>query len=138
MGFWIANLLLLVVNIPLISVWVALLNIPYRLLYPAIIVLICIGSYSISNSTFDVMLVLIFGVVGYLLRRQGFAPAPMLIGFVLTPMLEENLRRGWLMGRGDPLYFASSPISAISLLLCMALAALAVLGAVRQRRRGRT
>lgn len=137
MSFWIGNLLLLILNIPLISVWVSMLNIPYRLLYPSIIVLICIGSYSISNSTFDVILVLIFGVMGYLLRRQGFVPAPMLIGFVLTPMLEENLRRGWLMGRGDPLYFASSPISAISLLLCLALVALTLFGAALRRRRER-
>ncbi|WP_245216587.1 tripartite tricarboxylate transporter permease [Sagittula salina] len=137
MSFWIGNLLLLVLNIPLISVWVALLNIPYRLLYPSIIVLICIGSYSISNSTFDVGLMLGFGVLGYVLRRQGFAPAPLLIGFVLTPMLEENLRRGWLMGRGDPLYFASSPMAAIVLLMCFALGGLALAGPALRRRRAR-
>lgn len=120
-SFWIGNLLLLVLNIPLIGVWVAILNIPYRLLYPAIVVLIAIGSYSISNSVFDVGLVLVFGVLGYLLRRQGFSPAPMLIGFVLTPMLEENLRRGMLMGRGEIGYFVSSPIAAGSLVTAVLL-----------------
>lgn len=127
-SFWIGNLLLLLLNIPLISVWVSLLNIPYRLLYPSIIVLICIGSYSISNNTFDVVLVLLFGLIGYALRRQGFMPAPMLIGFVLTPMLEENLRRGMLMGRGELSYFFSSPISLGALLVCFALMALALFG----------
>lgn len=136
MSFWIGNLLLLLLNIPLISVWVALLNIPYRLLYPSIIVLICIGSYSIANSLFDVGLVLLFGVVGYILRLQGFAPAPMLIGFVLTPMLEENLRRGWLMGRGDPVFFVSSPVAAVTLALC-AILFLAPL-VVRLRRKSST
>jgi TctA family transporter len=132
MSFWIGNLLLLLLNIPLISLWVSLLNIPYRLLYPSIIVLICIGSYSISNSVFDVGLVLLFGVVGYLLRRQGFAPAPMLIGFVLTPLLEENLRRGWLMGRGDPAYFVSSPVAGVSLFLCGLLLLLPLIGVLRR------
>jgi putative tricarboxylic transport membrane protein len=134
-SFWIGNLLLLVLNIPLISVWVSLLNIPYRLLYPSIIVLICIGSCSIANSVFDVWLVLVFGLVGYVLRSQGFLPAPMLIGFVLTPMLEENLRRGMLMGRGDPFYFVSSPMSigAVILTIC-----LVILPAVALWRRGRS
>lgn len=135
-SFWIGNLLLLILNIPLISVWVSLLNIPYRLLYPAIVVLICIGSYSIANSVFDVWLVLLFGVVGYLLRSQGFMPAPMLIGFVLTPMLEENLRRGVLMGRGDPMYFLSSPLSLAAVLLTLCLLLLPPVARLRRRRQG--
>jgi len=134
-SFWIGNLLLLVLNIPLIGLWVSLLNIPYRLLYPSIIVLICIGSYSVSNSTFDVALVLIFGVIGYLLRRQGFSPAPMLIGFVLTPMLEENLRRGMLMGRGELSYFVSSPIAIGALLLALGLVLFSLFRQHRARRR---
>jgi TctA family transporter len=120
-SFWIGNLLLLVLNIPLISLWVSLLNIPYRFLYPSITVLICIGSYSISNSVFDVFLVLLFGVLGYGLRKQGFMPAPLLIGFVLSPMLEENIRRGMLMGRGEITYFASSYISAGALVISLLL-----------------
>lgn len=138
MSFWIGNVLLLILNIPLISVWVALLNIPYRLLYPAIVVLICIGSYSISNSVFDVGLVLMFGVVGYLLRLQGFAPAPLLIGFVLMPILEENLRRGWLMGRGDPMYFISSPVAIMALLLCALLLALPLIRLSRRSKPKKT
>lgn len=133
MSFWIGNLLLLVLNIPLISVWVALLNIPYRLLYPAIVVLICVGSYSISNSAFDVGLVLLFGVAGYILRRQGFSPAPLLIGFVLTPILEENLRRGWLMGRGDPMFFVSSPVAVGAIVLCVLLLTLPLITALSRR-----
>lgn len=132
-SFWVGNLLLLIINIPLISVWVSLLNIPYRLLYPAIVLLICIGAYSISNSTFDVVLVLIFGVIGYLFRAQGFMPAPMLIGFVLTPLLEENLRRGILMGRGDPSYFISSPISLVAIIIALALLCWPAFTALRRR-----
>lgn len=132
-SFWIGNLLLLVLNIPLISLWVSLLNVPYRMLYPAIIVLICIGCYGISNSTFDVVMMLLLGVAGYVLRRQGFEPAPMLIGFVLTPLLEENMRRGMLMGRGDPTYFVSSPISAGALLISLALIVLSISSWRRKR-----
>lgn len=116
-SFWIGNLLLLLLNIPLINLWVSLLNIPYRYLYPAIIILICIGSYSIANNVFDVALVLLFGLVGYVLRLRGFMPAPMLIGFVLSPMLEENMRRSMLMGRGELSYFFSSHISSGALVI---------------------
>ena len=132
-SFWIGNLLLLILNIPLIGVWVSLLNIPYRLLYPSIVVLICIGAYSISNAVFDVALMLLFGLLGYLLRSRGFALAPMLIGFVLMPMLEENLRRGMLMGRGDPVYFVSSPIAATILAITALVVVAPIFGSVLRR-----
>ncbi|HEV7435555.1 MAG TPA: tripartite tricarboxylate transporter permease, partial [Pseudorhizobium sp.] len=135
-SFWIGNLLLLLLNIPLISVWVSLLNIPYRYLYPAIVVLIALGSYSIANSAFDVMLVLAFGILGYLLRRAGFMPAPLLIGFVLSPLLEENLRRGMLMGRGDVSYFVASPISATAIGLSLLLLLFTLVGGPLRRRFG--
>ncbi len=121
-SFWIGNLLLLVLNIPLIGFWVSFLNIPYRYLYPAIVVLICVGSYSLNNSVFDVYVMLFFGALGYLLRCHNFAPAPLLIGFVLSPMLEENFRRAMILGRGEPTYlFTSSTISAVALAVALLL-----------------
>ena len=118
-SFWIGNVLLLVINIPLIGLWVSFLNVPYRLLYPAIIILICVGSYSLKNSTFDVLVMLVVGVAAYGLRRHGFLPAPLLIGFVLSPMLEENFRRAMIMGRGDVTYLFDSPISIVTWLLTL-------------------
>ncbi len=110
-SFWIGNVLLLVLNIPLIGLWVRLLQIPYHLLYPAILCLICIGVYSVSFSAFDIGLVLAFGVVGYFMREGGFDAAPLIVGFVLGPIMEENLRRAMLIGRGDPSIFWERPIS---------------------------
>ncbi|WP_305983703.1 tripartite tricarboxylate transporter permease [Roseibium sp. MMSF_3544] len=110
-SFWIGNLLLLILNIPLIGLWVRLLQIPYRFLYPAIICLICVGVYSVNLSVFDIGLVLLFGVIGYFMRLTGFDPAPLVVGFVLGPIMEENLRRAMLIGRGDPAIFVDRPIS---------------------------
>ncbi|MGY6634710.1 MAG: tripartite tricarboxylate transporter permease [Alkalilacustris sp.] len=141
-SFWIGNLLLLVLNIPLIGVWVRLLQIPYPVLYPAIICFICIGAYSISFSTLDVALVLIFGLAGYAMRELGFDPAPLVIGFVLGPMMEQNLRRAMLIGRGDPAIFIDRPISAALLglvvLLLLWTAYRTLRGAVRTAPRDRT
>ena len=100
-SMWIGNLMLVVINLPLVGVWVTLLRVPYRLLYPSIIVFCCIGVYSINNSPTDVMIAAIFGVVGYWLIKHDFEPAPMLLGFVLGPLMEENLRRAMLIARGD-------------------------------------
>lgn len=111
-SFWIGNVLLLILNIPLIGIWVRLLQVPYVMLYPAIICLICLGVYSISYSVFDIVLVLGFGVLGVGMRLTGFDPAPLIVGFVLGPMMEENLRRAMLVGRGDPMIFITRPISA--------------------------
>jgi len=110
-SFWIGNLLLLILNIPLIGLWVRILQVPYRLLHPVIITLICIGVYSTSNSTFDVWLVLIFGVLGYVLRLLSLEPAPLLIGFILGPMIEENFRRAMLLADGDFLLLIGRPIT---------------------------
>lgn len=117
-SFWIGNLLLLVLNLPLIGMWVRLLQIPHHMLYPAIIPLICVGVYSVRTSPFDVFMVLGFGAAGYFLRLLRFEVAPLMIGFVLGPMIEENLRRAMRMSRGDPMIFIQSPISAISLFIC--------------------
>ena len=100
-SMWLGNLMLVVINLPLVGVWVTLLRVPYRLLYPSIIVFCCIGIYSINNSPTDVMIAAIFGVIGYWLVKHDFEPAPMLLGFVLGPLMEENLRRAMLIARGD-------------------------------------
>ena len=100
---WIGNLMLVVLNLPLIGMWVQLLKVPYRLLFPAIMAFSAIGIYSVNNnSSFEIYLTAIFGVIGFIWMKLGFPPAPMLLGFVLGPMMEENLRRAMLMSRGDP------------------------------------
>jgi len=112
MSFWIGNLLLLILNIPMIGLWVRLLLVPYNLLYPAILVFICIGTYSINNSSFDVMVVVFFGLLGCLMRTLAFPAAPLLLGFVLGPLMEEHFRRAMLLSRGDFMTFIDRPISA--------------------------
>lgn len=111
-SFLFGNLFLLILNIPLIGIWVRLLRIPHYYLYPTVIVLICVGVYGISNSILDIWVTLIFGVIGYVLRLFRFEPAPMLIGFILGPMMEEFFRRAMLLSRGDPMIFLERPGSA--------------------------
>jgi putative tricarboxylic transport membrane protein len=122
-SMWIGNLMLLVINLPMIGVWVKLLQVPYRFMYPSIMIFCVIGAYSINNNVFDVYAVAAFGALGYMLSKLGFEPAPMLLGFVLGPMMEEHLRRAMLLSRGDPMTFIDRPISATLL----ALAAIALL-----------
>jgi putative tricarboxylic transport membrane protein len=119
-SMWIGNLMLLVINLPLIGVWVSLLRVPYNLLFPAIVVFCAIGAYSINNSFFDVWLMLGFGLLGYFFLKVGVEPAPFVLGFVLGPMLEENFRRAMLISSGDLMVFIERPISAV-LLACSAL-----------------
>src|SRR6201991_1552118 len=114
-SMWLGNLMLVVINLPLVGVWVTLLRVPYRLLFPSIIVFCCIGVYSINNSPFDVTIAAVFGVIGYCLIKHDFEPAPMLLGFVLGPLMEENLRRAMLIARGDWTVFFTRPISAVLL-----------------------
>lgn len=122
-SFWIGNFLLLVLNIPLIGLWVRILQIPYRFLHPAIISLICIGVYSTSNSVFDIWLVLIFGVLGYVLRLLSLEPAPLLIGFILGPMIEENFRRAMLLAEGNFSLIIQRPITLFALVISAVLLA---------------
>jgi TctA family transporter len=126
-SFFIGNLLLIVLNIPLIGVWVRILSIPYTVLYPSILFFICIGVYSVNNSAFDVMLVGVFGALGYAMSLYGFPAAPLLLGFILGPLVEEHLRRAFLIGDGDPLVFFQRPISATFLGLTLALVVLGLL-----------
>ena len=114
-SFWIGNFFLLLLNIPFIGLWVRILHVPYRFLYPTILCLICIGVYSINNSVFDVGLVVVFGILGYLLKLLDFEPAPMLIGFILGPMVEQNFRRALVITQGDYIELLSRPITAFFL-----------------------
>lgn len=112
MSFWIGNVLLVLLNAPLVGMWVRLLLIPYRLLFPAVIVFVCIGTYTVHNSSFDVWMVVLFGLFGFLMRSMSWPAAPLLLGFVLGPLLEEHFRRALLMSRGDLTTFIANPISA--------------------------
>jgi putative tricarboxylic transport membrane protein len=130
----VGNVMLVVINLPLIRIWVALLKIPYHLLYPAILVFCGIGVYTLNNSVFEVLLLVLFGLLGYLLLKLQFEPAPLLLAFVLGPLLEENLRRAMLMSHGDPTIFLTQPISAALLLLAAALLLLILLPPFRRAR----
>jgi putative tricarboxylic transport membrane protein len=133
-SMWIGNLMLVVINLPLVGVWVTLLRVPYRLLFPSIIVFCCIGIYSINNAPTDVMISAAYGIVGYWLIKHDFEAAPMLLGFVLGPLMEENLRRAMLIARGDATVFFTRPISGGLLAVAIILLILAVLPMIRKRR----
>jgi putative tricarboxylic transport membrane protein len=111
-SMWIGNLMLVVLNLPLIGIWIKLLSVPYRMLYPAILLFCGIGVYTVNNTSFDVMQTAFFGAIGVLFAKLECEPAPLLLGFVLGPMMEENLRRALLLSRGDASVFATRPISA--------------------------
>jgi len=125
-SFWIGNVLLLVLNLPLIGVWVKLLSIPYRILFPAVLMLISIGVYSVNNSSFDVLLTCGFGLLGFWMGRHGFPSAPLLLGFVLGPLLEENFRRALLLSAGDMSTFVQRPVSLSFLLITLGLLVAAI------------
>ncbi|MBP5979326.1 MAG: tripartite tricarboxylate transporter permease [Halomonas sp.] len=112
MSFWIGNIMLVILNVPLIGIWVRLLAVPYHLLFPAVLMFICLGTYSVNNSSFDVLLVMIFGALGVLMRKLAFPAAPLILGFVLGPMMEDNFRRAMLLSSGDFATFVNRPISA--------------------------
>jgi TctA family transporter len=133
-SMWLGNLLLLVINLPMIGVWVSLLRIPYRLLFPAIILFCCIGVYSLNNSSFEVYMTVLFSLLGFLFIRLGCEPAPLLIAFILGPLMEENLRRAMLLSRGDPIVFLERPISCGILVAALLLFLATVLPMVRKKR----
>ena len=132
-SMWLGNAMLVVLNLPLIWLWVRLLTIPYRILFPAIIVFCCIGAYSLKNSVADVVIMGVFGALGYFLRKLKCEPAPLLLGFILGPMLEENFRRSMLLSAGDLSVFVTRPISAAFLGLSAALLLAVLLPALRRR-----
>ncbi len=133
-SMWIGNLMLVVLNLPLVGIWVRLLKLPYRLLFPAIMAFSAIGIFSVNNSSFEIYLTAIFGVLGFVWMRLGFPVAPMLLGFVLGPMMEEYLRRAMLMSGGDPTVFVRRPISCGFIIATLAILILMVAPAVRRRR----
>ena len=136
-SFWIGNVMLLMLNIPLIGIWTRLLSIPYRFIFPAILLFVCVGVFSANNSMFDVKVVLLLGVLGYVLSALRFEPAPLLLGVVLGPMVEENFRRSLLLSNGDLSVFITRPISGA----CVLIGALMIIGLVIsqiRKRRGRS
>jgi TctA family transporter len=133
-SFWIGNILLVVLNVPLIGVWVKMLAIPYKYLYPSALFFVCIGVYAANNDMFQVVETIVFGLAGYLLLRLGFHPAPMLLGFVLGPRFEETFRRALLLSRGDFLVFVERPISACLLAACVLLIGTQIYVRLRGRR----
>jgi TctA family transporter len=133
-SMWIGNAMLVILNLPLIGIWVKLLSVPYRLLYPSILVFMAIGVYSLSNSPFDVLLMAAFGILGCIFVKLECEPAPLILGFVLGPMMEENLRRALLLARGDPGVLITKPISLGFLLASLILLAIVLAPAIRRKR----
>ena len=133
-SMWIGNAMLVILNLPMIGLWVKLLRVPYSFLFPAILLFCCIGVYSINNSSFDVLLTVVFGFIGYLFIKLECEPAPLLLGFVIGPMMEENLRRTMLLSRGDPQVFIDRPISFGMLIAAALLLLMLVIPAVKKKR----
>jgi putative tricarboxylic transport membrane protein len=132
-SMWMGNLMLVVLNLPMIALWVKLLQVPYRLLFPAIMAFSAIGIYSVNNSSFEIYLTALFGIFGFICMKLGFSPAPLLLGYVLGPMMEENLRRSMLMSGGDATVFVTRPISLAFISATVLILVVMVLPAVRQR-----
>ena len=133
-SMWIGNLMLVVLNLPLIGLWVRLLKVPYHVLFPIIMAFCSIGVYSVNSNVYDLFAVAFFGLMGYVLIKLRCEPAPLLLGFVLGPMLEENLRRAMILGRGDPTVFLTRPISLTLLLLTVAVLVIVLLPSIRKKR----
>jgi TctA family transporter len=133
-SMWVGNAMLVVLNLPLIGIWIRLLTVPYRLLYPAILLFCSIGVYTVNNTPFDVMQTAVFGFLGVAFVKLDMEPAPLLLGFVLGPMMEENLRRALLLSRGDPIVFMTRPISAGLLAAAVLLVLVIALPNIRSKR----
>jgi putative tricarboxylic transport membrane protein len=133
-SMWVGNLMLIVLNLPLIGIWIKLLTVPYRFLFPAIVVFCCIGSYSLNNNGFDVYLTALFALVGYLFYKLSCEPAPLLLGFILGPMMEENLRRALLLARGDWSTFVTRPLSAGLLVAAALMIVVVMLPSIKNKR----
>ena len=133
-SMWIGNAMLVILNLPLIGMWIKLLSVPYKLLYPSIVLFCAIGVYSTNNNTWDIWIVGIFGFVGYLFHKLGCEPAPLLLGLILGPMMEENLRRALLLSRGDWSVFVTRPLSASLLAVAALLLIIVLLPAIKNKR----
>ncbi|HYH40786.1 MAG TPA: tripartite tricarboxylate transporter permease [Burkholderiales bacterium] len=133
-SMWIGNAMLVVLNLPLVGLWVKLLKIPYRYLFPSIVMFCAVGNYSINNSPMDVYMCALFGLVGYMLVKMEFEPAPLILGFVLGPLMEENLRRALLISRGDPTVFFTRPISLAFMIVAILILITMFLPAIRKKK----
>jgi putative tricarboxylic transport membrane protein len=133
-SMWIGNAMLVVLNLPMIGLWVKLLQVPYRFLFPAIMAFSAIGIFSVNNSSFEIYLTAAFGIFGFICVKLGFPAAPLLLGFVLGPMMEENLRRAMLMAGGDASVFVRRPLSLVFIIATALILLVMVMPAVRQRR----
>jgi TctA family transporter len=133
-SMWVGNFLLLLLNLPLIGLWVRFLRVPYRVLFPAIVAFACIGTYSINSNIYDVFAILFFGLLGYFLVKLGAEPAPLLLGFVLGPLLENHMRRALIISHGDLTTFVTRPISLTLLIVAAGALTLAVLPSIRRKR----
>ena len=133
-SFWIGNVILIMLNLPLIRIWVKLLTVPYNILFPAIVAFACIGTYSLNQNPFDVFAIAFFALLGYILVKLGCEPAPLLLGFVLGPLLEQHLRRALIISQGDPSVFVTRPISLVLLIAAVGALLIAVLPSIRKQR----
>lgn len=133
-SMWIGNLFLVVLNLPMIGIWVRMILVPYKLLYPAILVFCCVGVFSLNNSEFDIYLMALFGVMGYIFSKLNCEPAPLLLGFILGPLMEEYLRRALVLARGDATVFLTRPISLTMLVMSAVAIAVVLAPAVRKQR----
>ena len=133
-SMWIGNLLLVILNLPLIGIWIKLLTVPYRFLFPAILTFCCIGLYTLNNNNFDVYMAVLFGLVGYIFYKLNCEPAPLLLGFILGPMMEENLRRALLLSRGDWSTFMTRPLSAGLLIAAFLMIVVVMLPSIKNKR----
>jgi TctA family transporter len=133
-SMWLGNLMLIVLNLPMIGLWVSLLRVPYRAMFPAIVLFCCIGTYSVGNTVFDIWVMLLFGLLGVFFIKVGAEPAPFILGFILGPLMEENFRRAMYLSRGNPMTFIERPISALLLVMSLALLIILVLPAVKRKR----
>jgi len=133
-SMWLGNAMLVILNLPLIGIWIKLLTVPYRYLFPAIVLFCAIGVYSTNNNTWDVWMVAMFGVIGYVFLKLGCEPAPLLLGFILGPMMEENLRRALLLSRGDWSVFVTRPLSGTLLAIAVLMLIIVLLPSVKSKR----
>ena len=133
-SMWVGNLILVILNLPMIGIWIKLLTVPYRFLFPAILTFCCIGLYTLNNNNFDVYMAVIFGLIGYIFYKLNCEPAPLLLGFILGPMMEENLRRALLLSRGDWTTFMSRPLSAGLLIAALLMIVVVMLPSIRNKR----
>jgi putative tricarboxylic transport membrane protein len=133
-SMWVGNAMLIVLNLPLIGIWIKLLTVPYRMLFPAILAFCCIGLYTLNNNNFDVYMAVLFGLAGYVFYKLGCEPAPLLLGLILGPMMEENLRRALLLSRGDWTAFITRPLSAGLLIAAALMIVVVALPTIRKKR----